>query len=142
MRVSIIIKMNWRIVSVISVMTVVLTLIYRYDLWPISRTVETTTRTPSPSPTVEQLAEDGWMTGCVKHTLEEAQKVTDVIIDEKIATIKARRYCKCDWDYLVNNMGLSLEDIASIGQEESRGSSAIVEAQNYCYEQHKGDYYQ
>lgn len=133
--------MNWRIVSIILVMTVGLVLIYRFDLWPISRTDETTTIPPSPSPTVEQLAEEGWMKGCTKHLLEVAQKVTDVIIDEKIATIKARKYCQCDWDYLTNNMGLSLEDIASIGQDDSRGSSAIVEAQNYCYEQHKGDYY-
>lgn len=118
-------------------MTVVLVLVYRFDLWSISRTVGATTISPSPSPTVEQLAEDGWMTGCVKHTLEEAQKVTDVIIDEKISTFKARKFCQCDWDYLVNNMGLSLEDIASIGQEGSRGSSAIVEAQNYCYERYK-----
>ncbi len=80
------------------------------------------------------------MTGCVKHTLEEAQTVTDVIIDEKMATIKARKYCQCDWDYLTNNMGLSLE--ASISQDGSRGSSAIVEAQNYCYEQYGGGYTQ
>lgn len=134
--------MNWRIVSIISIITVVLVLIYRFDLWPNSRTVETTTVTLSPSPTVEQLAEQGWMRGCTKHLLEEAQKLTDVIIDEKSATIKARKYCQCDWDYLTNNMGLSLEDIASIGQEGSRGSSAIVEAQNYCYELNKGGYYQ
>lgn len=121
-------------------MTVGLVLIYRFDLWPISRTDETTTIPPSPSPTVEQLAEEGWMKGCTKHLLEEAQKVTDVIIDEKIATIKARKYCQCDWDYLTNNIGLSLEDIASIGQDGSRGSSAIVEAQNYCYERYKGDH--
>lgn len=132
--------MNWRIVSIILVMTVGLVLIYRFDLWPISRTDETTTIPPSPSPTVEQLAEEGWMKGCTKHLLEEAQKVTDVIIDEKIATIKARKYCQCDWDYLTNNIGLSLEDIASIGQDGSRGSSAIVEAQNYCYERYKGDH--
>ncbi len=133
--------MNWRMVSIISLITVALVLIYRFDLWSILRPMETTVEIPSPSPTIEQLAENGWMTGCVKHTIEEAQKVTDVIIDEKIATANARKFCQCDWDYLTNNMGLSLEDIASIGQEGSRGSSAIVEAQNYCYEQHKGDYY-
>lgn len=129
--------MNWKIVLIILLITITFVMIYRFDLWPSPPTRMGDT-VPSSSPTLEQLAENGWMTGCINHTLEEAQKVTDVIIDEKIATAKAIRYCQCDWDYLINNMGLSLEDIASIGQEESRGSSAIVEAQNYCYEHYEG----
>ena len=127
---------------VVGLITIVAVLIFRFNLWQPVQISLGAPKIPSPSPSIEQLAEDGWMTGCVKHTLEEAQKVTDVIIDEKMATIKARKYCQCDWDYMYNSMGLSFEDIASIGQDSSRGSSAIVEAQNYCYEQHKGDYYQ
>lgn len=90
--------------------------------------------------TIEQKAEEGWMAGCVPHTMEEAKKLTD-IVDEEAATAKAALYCACDWSYMRDSMGLSLEDIASIGQEGSRGSSAIVQAQNYCYERYKGNYY-
>lgn len=127
---------------VVGLITVAVVLIFRFNLWqPVQISVDAP-KIPSPSPSLEQLAEDGWMTGCVKHTLEEAQRVTDVIIDEKMATIKARKYCQCDWEYLTNNMGLSLEDIASIVQEGSRGSKAIVEAQNYCYESYVGAYSQ
>jgi len=90
--------------------------------------------------TLEQQAEEGWMDGCVPHLMEETRKLTD-IVDEQAATAKAAIYCACEWGYMRDPMGLSLEDIASIGQEESRGSSAIVEAQNYCYERYKGNYY-
>lgn len=97
---------------------------------------------PSPSPTLEQLAEDGWMKGCIPHTVDEAQKATDVVIDRDVASARAKNFCKCDWDYMINDMGLSLEDIATIGEPNSRGSSAIVEAQNICYERNKGGYSQ
>lgn len=90
--------------------------------------------------TLEQQAEESWMDGCVPHVMEEARKLTD-IVDEEAATAKAAIYCACDWSYMRDPMGLSLEDIASIEQEGSRGSSAIVEAQNYCYERYKGSYY-
>lgn len=88
---------------------------------------------------LEEQAKMAWMKGCVPHTVEEAQKVTDVV-NLEAATAKAQVYCQCDWDYMVNSMGLSLEDIACIGQEGSRGSSAITAAQNYCFDKHKGDY--
>ncbi|KKU45224.1 MAG: hypothetical protein UX62_C0039G0003 [Microgenomates group bacterium GW2011_GWA2_46_7] len=131
--------MNWRIVLVTSLITIAVVLIYRFDLWP-SRPGRMDDVVPSPSPTLEQLAENGWMTGCVKHTLEEARKLTDVV-DEQAATAKASLFCACDWSYMRDSMGLSLEDRVSIGQGGSRGSSAIVEAQNYCYERYKGQYY-
>lgn len=99
------------------------------------------TVSPSPSPqSIEQQAQEAWMKGCVPHLMEETHKLTDVV-DEQAATAKAQIYCQCDWDYMVNSMGLSLEDIASIGQDGSRGSRAITEAQNYCYEKLKGNYY-
>lgn len=129
---------NWAILAI----TVVAVVIFRFDLLSKDQVLEATITSPSPSPTSEQLAEYGWMTGCIKHTLEEAQRMTDVVIDERVATSKARVFCQCDWDYLRNNLGLSFEDIADVAEAGSRGSRGIAEAQNYCYEQHKGDYYQ
>ena len=80
------------------------------------------------------------MKGCTSHMVEEAQKVTDVVINKNAATAKAKVYCQCDWDYLRVNMGLSLDEVASVAEPDSRGSSAILEAQNYCYERYKGAY--
>jgi len=90
--------------------------------------------------TAEEQAQVAWMKGCVPHLMEETQKFTDVV-NEQAATSKAQIYCQCEWDYMSSKMGLSLDEIATMQEEGSVGFKAIAEAQDYCYEKHKGDYY-
>ena len=89
---------------------------------------------------VDEQAQQAWLKGCIPHLVTEAQKLSDAL-DEKSASAKAQIYCQCEWDYMINSMGLSLDEVGSIGRGEERGVQAIKEAQNYCYELHKGDYY-
>lgn len=89
----------------------------------------------------EQLAKEGWLRGCTSHTVEEAQKMTDVIIDQKAATAKASLYCSCDWDYLRSH-GVELDEIAyDLDNPDSRASKALTEAQDLCYAKYKSTYY-
>lgn len=89
---------------------------------------------------VEEQAQQAWMRGCVPHLIEEAQKLTDVV-NEQAVTAKAQIYCQCEWGHMTETMGLSLDQIATMQEKDSVGFKAIAEAQDYCYETHKGDYY-
>lgn len=88
----------------------------------------------------EELAEEGWIKGCVNHTVSEARGSSDVI-DEKAATLRSRSFCKCDWDYMRQEMKLDLEEIVTIGEPDSRGTQAIIEAQDVCYQRLYSKYY-
>lgn len=89
---------------------------------------------------VEEQAQQAWMKGCVPHLMNETRKLTDVV-NEQAATTKAQIYCQCEWGYMTGTMGLSLDEIATMQDENSVGFKAIAEAQDYCYETYKGDYY-
>lgn len=90
--------------------------------------------------TVEEQAQEAWMKGCVPHLVKETQKLTDVV-NEQAATAKAQIFCQCEWGHMTETMGLSLDQIATMQEKDSVGFKAIAEAQDYCYETHKGDYY-
>lgn len=75
-----------------------------------------------------------WITGCTKHTIEVTQKATGLVIRSSAAISKAQDYCKCEWDYMTNDIGLDIEEVVSIGDQDLRGSSIILEAQNVWYE--------
>lgn len=90
--------------------------------------------------TEEERAQGAWMDGCVPYLMDETQKLTDVV-NEEAATGKAALYCACTWNYMRQEMELSLEEMEDITKGDSRDSGATTKAFNYCYEKYRGDYY-